>query len=191
MLSSLTRNWWVAALRGVLAIAFGIAAFAWPGVTIEILVLLFGTYALIDGVSSLVQGLQAAGSPESWFALTVSGLVGIAAGILTFVQPALTALSLVYVIAAWTLLTGGLQIVTAVRMRHVISGEWLLGLGGALSIIFGVALMRAPLAGALALVLLFGFYAIASGVSQLVFALKLRGLGQHLPRHQTATSTAN
>jgi uncharacterized membrane protein HdeD (DUF308 family) len=189
MISSLTRNWWIAALRGTVAILVGVAAFAWPGITLEVLVSLFGAYAFIDGTSTLVQGVLG-GSHQSRFALVVSGLLGIATGVLTFSQPALTALSLVYVVAAWAVLTGGLQIVTAVRMRDIISDEWLLGIGGALSILFGLALLRAPLAGALTLVFVFGFYAISGGITQIALGLKLRGLGERLPHRRTAGSTA-
>jgi uncharacterized membrane protein HdeD (DUF308 family) len=98
--------------------------------------------------------------------------------------------SVVYVIATWAVATGGLQILTAIRMRDVISDEWLMGISGALSIVFGIALMRAPLAGAITLVLLFGFYAISGGVAQLAFGLKLRGLGERLPHRHAAPSTA-
>jgi uncharacterized membrane protein HdeD (DUF308 family) len=189
MLSSLTRNWWVAVLRGTMAILFGIAAFVLPGSTLELLVALFGAYAFLDGISQCVQGVRAMGSRESWFAPLTSGLLGIATGVLTFWQPALTAVSLVYVVAAWAIVTGTLQIVTAIRARDVISDEWLMGLGGAFSIVFGALLLSAPLAGAVTLVLLFGFYAIAGGLSQIALGLKVRRLDQHLPRLRPAPST--
>jgi uncharacterized membrane protein HdeD (DUF308 family) len=182
MLASLTRHWYVAALRGVLAILFGVAAFVSPAATLEVLVLLFGAYALVDGVSTLVLGLMAAGEKERWVAPVLSGLVGIATGVVTFVQPRTTALAIVYLIAAWAIVTGGLQIAAAVRLRKVITGEWLVALSGVLSIVFGGLLIAAPASGALTLVLLFGFYAIGAGISQVAFGFRLRGLGERFPR---------
>ncbi len=117
MLSSITRNWWLVALRGTLAVIFGAAAFVWPGLTFEVLVLLFGAYAFIDGVIVLSFGLMAAGEGQRWWPLVLGGVVGIATGVLTFVQPAAMALALVYVIGAWAVVTGILEIVAAVCVR--------------------------------------------------------------------------
>src|SRR5438105_9646678 len=110
MLSAITRNWWLAALRGGLAVIFGVAAFVLPGLTLEVLVLLFGAYAFIDGVLVLSFGLMAAGEHERWWPLVLGGIVGIATGVLTFVQPGAMALALVYVIGAWAVVTGNLEI---------------------------------------------------------------------------------
>ena len=191
MLSSLSRTWWIAALRGMFAILVGIAAFVWPGATLEVLVLLFGAYALVDGSTTLVLGLQAIGTRQRALPSIIGGLIGIVTGALTFAMPGLAALSLVYVVAAWAVITGVLQIMTAIRLREVISGEWRLGLGGALSVLFGLLLMTGPLAGALTLVILFGIYAIAAGISQVAFGLHIRGLSQRLPRPHSAASTAH
>src|SRR5258708_2163653 len=166
MLSSLSRNWWLAALRGTLAVIFGVAAFVWPGLTFEVLVLLFGAYAFVDGVVVLGFGLMAAGDGERWWPLVLGGVVGIATGVLTYARPAARALALVYVIGAWAIVTGILEIAAAIRLRKVITSEWLMGFSGALSIVFGVIVLAQPGAGALALVFLFGFYAILAGVAQ-------------------------
>jgi uncharacterized membrane protein HdeD (DUF308 family) len=192
MLSSLTRNWWIAVLRGVIAIGFGAAAFIWPGVTLEILIVLFGAYAFLDGITTLLLGVFGMGAHERWWAAVLSGVVGVLVGVATFVQPATTALALIYVIAAWALVTGVLQVLAAIRLRELISGEWLLGLGGALSVLFGILLVTAPAAGVLTLVFLFGYYAISAGIAQIGFGLRLRGLAHHLPLlHRTpATSTS-
>jgi len=191
MLSSLTRNWWLAALRGTLAVIFGVAAFVWPGLTFEVLVLLFGAYAFVDGVVVLGFGLLAAGDGERWWPLVLGGVVGIATGVLTFAQPAAMALALVYVIGAWAIVTGILEVAAAIRLRKVITSEWLMGFSGALSIVFGVIVLAQPGAGALALVFLFGFYAILAGISQISLGFRLRGLGESLrPQTQSATSAS-
>jgi uncharacterized membrane protein HdeD (DUF308 family) len=191
MLSAITRNWWLAALRGSLAVIFGVAAFVWPGLTFEVLVLLFGAYAFVDGVVVLSFGLMAAGEHERWWPLVVGGIVGIAIGVLTFIRPGAVALALVYVIGAWAVVTGILEIVAAIRLRNVITSEWLMGLGGVLSIIFGVLVLAQPGAGAVTLVFLFGFYAILAGISQISLGFRLRGLGESLPpQTQSATSAS-
>jgi uncharacterized membrane protein HdeD (DUF308 family) len=188
MLSSLTRNWWVAVLRGLIAVVFGTAAFVWPGLTLEVLIVLFGAYALVDGTSTLIMGVLGAGSNERWWVAVFSGLLGVLAGAVTFLQPAVTMLALVYIIAAWALVTGGVQMVMAIRLRELIQDEWLLGLGGALSVVFGILLATAPAAGVLSLVLLFGYYTISTGLAQVGFGLRLRGLAQHLPRPHAAAA---
>ena len=179
MLSAITRNWWLAALRGSLAVIFGVAAFVWPGLTLEVLVLLFGAYAFVDGVVVLGFGLMAAGDGLRWWPLVLGGILGIAIGVLTFMQPAATALALVYVIGAWAMVTGLLEVVAAIRLRDVITTEWLLGFSGVLSVIFGVLVLAQPGAGALAVVFLFGFYAVLAGVSQIALGVRLRGLGDN------------
>jgi uncharacterized membrane protein HdeD (DUF308 family) len=191
MLSSLTSNWWMLAARGTLAVIFGVIAFAWPSLTFEALVLLFGAYALVDGITVLAFGLMAAGDGERWWPLVLSGIVGIAAGVFTFARPGAVGLALVYVVGAWAIVTGILQIVAAIRLRDVVSGEWLMGLSGALSIIFGVLVLAEPSDGALALVYLFGIYAILFGISQIVLGFRIRGIGQDVSKAmpQTVSTT--
>ena len=189
MLSSLTRNWWLAALRGALAVVFGAAAFVWPGLTLEVLVLLFGAFAFVDGAVVLSFGLVAAGDHQRWWPLVLGGVVGMATGVLTFIFPGAMALALVYVIGAWAIITGIFEIAAAIRLRNVITSEWLMGFSGVLSIIFGVLVIAQPGAGALTLVYLFGFYAILAGISQISLGFRLRGLGETLaPQTQHATS---
>jgi len=191
MLSAITRNWWLAALRGSLAVIFGVAAFVWPGLTLEVLVLLFGAYAFVDGVVVLGFGLMAAGDGLRWWPLVLGGIVGIATGVFTFLQPGAIALALVYVIGAWAVVTGILEIVAAIRLRNVITNEWLMGFSGVLSIVFGVLVLARPNVGALTLVYLFGFYAILAGISQISLGFRLRGLGESLPAQtQSATSAS-
>lgn len=173
----LVHDWRVLLLRGLFAVLFGVAALVWPGLTLAVLVLLFGAYALADGLLAAVAALGAPAGYERRWVLLLEGAAGVIVGTLTFLWPAMTALALLYFIAAWAVVTGALQVVAAVRLRELISHEWLLVLGGALSVLFGVALMAVPVAGALAVVWLIGVYAVASGMLLVALALRLRGPG--------------
>jgi len=135
--AALAKNWWVLALRGVLAIVFGVLAALMPGITLFALVLLFGSYAIIDGGFAIVAAIRRRGTAGPWWALLLEGLIGIAAGVVTFVFPGLSALALVYVIGAWAIFTGVLEILAAFVLRRQIQGEWWLAATGVLSIIFG------------------------------------------------------
>jgi uncharacterized membrane protein HdeD (DUF308 family) len=170
----LARNWWAIALRGVAAVVFGVLALLLPGTTLAALVLLFGAYAIVEGVFSLIAAVRGRTDEPRWL-LALQAIVSIAAGLVTFLWPGLTALVLLYVIAAWALVIGVLQIVAAVRLHSRIRGEGWLVLSGILSVIFGVLMMWAPGAGALALVLWIGSYAIVFGALLIVLAFRLRG----------------
>ncbi len=124
MAQVLIRNWWALALRGVFGILFGLAAFLFPGITLGALILLFAIYAVLDGVFAIVAAIRAAEHHERWRALLLEGIAGIAAGVLAFVWPALTAVVLLYLIAGWSIITGALEIAAAVRLRRTIQGEW-------------------------------------------------------------------
>ena len=119
---TLTRNWWVALIRGIAGVLFGIATFIAPGVSLAVLVLLFGAYALVDGVLAVVTAVRRRDVSDRWWMLLLEGVVGIAAGVVTLVWPGITALALLYVIAAWALLTGALEIAAAIRLRKIIVG---------------------------------------------------------------------
>ncbi len=176
MLSMLSRYWWAVALRGLFAIIFGVLALIWPGLTLLTLVILFGAYALVDGIFSVINGIQAYGERKRWWLLVLEGLLGIAVGIVTFVWPDITALTLLYVIAAWAIITGVLEIVQAIQLRKVIRGELLWIIGGALSVIFGFLLILFPGAGALSVIWLIGLYSILFGVLLIVLGFRLRGM---------------
>src|SRR5512133_1279445 len=162
MFKEVTRYWWFVALRGLAAVLFGVAAFAWPGLTLALLVLLFGAYAVVDGVFALVYAFGSGRRFRGW--LVVEGLAGFVLGIIALVWPGITALTLLYLIAGWAVVTGVLEIVAAIGLRKVIRNEWMLGLSGLASVIFGVVLAIQPGSGALALIWLIGAYAIVFGV---------------------------
>jgi uncharacterized membrane protein HdeD (DUF308 family) len=173
MIHELARNWGWIALRGVLAILFGIIAVASPGSAFAALVILFGAYAFVDGIFALVALLRGAGKDRFWV-LVLEAIVGIGIGVLTVARPAATALALLYYVGIWAILTGILEVVAAIRLRKEITGEFWLGLAGVLSIAFGVLLFATPEAAALALTLWIGAYAIVFGVMLLLLAFRLR-----------------
>lgn len=176
MWTLLSRNWWVFLLRGVLAVIFGILALIWPDVTLLTLIILFGAYALVDGIFAIIAGIAAYGTAERWWAEVIEGVLGMAIGLLTLFWPGATALVVLYFIAAWAVVTGILEIAAAIQMRRYISGEWLLILSGAVSVIFGLLLFLFPGAGALGLITVIGAFAILFGILLIVLAFRLRNL---------------
>jgi uncharacterized membrane protein HdeD (DUF308 family) len=182
---ALARNWWALALRGLFGVLFGIAAFAWPGLTLGALVLLYGAYAFADGVFALAAALAGRTEIRPWWALLLEGVAGIGVGVLTIFWPGITALALLYLIAAWAVVTGVFEIAAAIRLRKEIPGEWLLALSGVVSVLFGLALVINPGAGALAMVWLIGAYAILFGVLLIALGFRLRSFVRRV------SSTAN
>lgn len=170
----LARNWWSLVIRGIVAILVGVITFVWPGITLGALILLFGAYALLDGIFAIIGAWKAARAHERWGALVFEGIAGIGASAVTVVLPGITALVLVYVIAAWAVVTGSLEIMAAMRLRKYISGEWLLILSGVASILFGILAIVIPLVGALAIALGFGIYAIVFGALLVSLGFRLR-----------------
>jgi uncharacterized membrane protein HdeD (DUF308 family) len=171
----MSRNWWILALRGVLAIIFGILAFIWPTITIGALAILFGAYVLVDGVFSVAAGISSRSETDRWWVALLEGLAGIIVGVLALIWPSVTALVLIYFIAAWALFTGIMEIVGAIRLRQQITNEWALALSGVLSIILGIAMFFAPGISAVALVWVVGAYAILFGALMIYLAFQVRG----------------
>lgn len=176
---TLESNWWAIVLRGVFAILFGVLTFAVPGFTLFALIVLFGAYAIVDGVLNIIASVRGMRAHERWGALLLEGLVGIAAGLITFAWPGLTTLALTFLIAGWALVTGVLEIVAAVRLRKLIHGEWALALSGVVSIALGLLLAYRPVTGTLALVYWIGAYAIVFGVLLVVLGVRLHSSGTH------------
>jgi uncharacterized membrane protein HdeD (DUF308 family) len=181
VLAHLARNWWVFVLRGVVAILFGVLAFTRPGITLEVLVLLFAFWALFDGVLALIGSIGAAEAHEPWWPLVLIGLLGVAAGLVTLRWPGITALALLFVIAYWSIFRGILEIAAAVRMRNLIQGEWWFILAGIASIAFGVLLIMNLGSGLLAVIWLVGIDAVIFGISLLMLGFRLKNLAGEVP----------
>jgi len=175
MFSTLAKNWWAFALRGVLGILFGLIAFVLPGVTMLSLVIVFAAYAIMDGVFAIIAAVRAAEHHQRWTLFLLEGVIGILAGVLAFVWPALTVVVFVTLVAFWALLTGGLMLAAAFRL-HADHGRWWFALGGVVSIIYGALLLVAPMLGALVLTWWIGAYAIVFGITMLIAAFRLRSI---------------
>jgi len=187
---TLVHNWWVVLLRGIAGILFGILTFVSPAISLGALVLLFGAYSFADGVLAIISAIRNRAESERWWIVLIQGLAGVGAGLVTLLWPGITALALLAVVAAWALVIGGLEIAAAIRLRKVITGEWLLVLSGIASIILGVLLALFPGPGALALVIWIGAYAIVSGVLLVALALRLRSWGREHTGRQMAHGMA-
>lgn len=174
MSAQLAANWWLIALRGVLAILFGVLTFVLPGVALATFIILFSAYMLVDGVFAIIAGVRAAQRHERWGLLIVEGAVDIVVGLVAFAWPVSAVFAFVMLIAAWAILSGGLMIGAAFRL-HLSHGRWILAVAGLVSVLFGIALAVAPGAGALALTLWVGAYAIVFGIALVVLAFRLRG----------------
>jgi uncharacterized membrane protein HdeD (DUF308 family) len=173
-MTSLTRNWWLVVLRGVLAILFGLTAIFWPGLTFLVLILMFGIYAMADGVFAMLTGVVSSKYSPRWWVFLLEGVISFAAGLIAIVRPGLAAFALIAVIAAWAILTGILEIAAAIRLRREITNEWMLAFAGFVSIVLGVLLFFQPAAGGLVITLMIGAYALIFGIVLVILGLRLR-----------------
>jgi uncharacterized membrane protein HdeD (DUF308 family) len=179
MAAYMSRNWWMLVVRGLAAIIFGLLAFVWPGITIAVLVLFFGAYVLWDGIFALIGGIKAEGN-RRW-PLVLEGILGIVAGAATFIWPGAATLVLILIMAGWALGTGIFEIISAIRLREEIEGEWLLLISGILSVLLGIGLAIRPAAGALVVTWMIGAYAIVFGILFLILGFRLRTWGKQQP----------
>ncbi len=175
LLAAVARDWWAVLLRGLAAIAFGAVCFVWPAISLLALVLVWGAYALVDGVGAIVWGAR-----SRWWSMALVGAVSVAAGLVAFFWPGITALALLYLIAAWAIVRGVAEIVAAIALRKQITNEWMLAVGGILSIVFGALVAAFPGAGALSVVWVIGLFSIAFGVVAVALSLRLRSLQREL-----------
>jgi uncharacterized membrane protein HdeD (DUF308 family) len=182
MSAALAQNWWLIALRGVLAIIIGLIAFAAPVATMLSLLLLFSAYMFVDGVFAIVAAVRAARRRERWALLVLEGIVSIAIAAIAVLWPGITIVAYVLLVAAWAIVTGALMLGAAFRL-NLDHGRWWLVLGGIASLVYGALLIIAPLIGALVLTWWFGAYALVFGVFMLVLAFRLRAR-----REQRATN---
>lgn len=173
MVHALAKNWWLILLRGICAVIFGLLTFAWPGVTLAILVLFYGGFAFADGVLALIAAITGGNKTPRWW-LAMVGLLGIAVGIVTLMMPGMTALVLLYFIAFWAITIGSMQIAGAIRLRKEIDNEWMLIASGIISVLFGLILIVSPGAGALGLLFVIGVYAVIHGIVLITLAMRLR-----------------
>jgi uncharacterized membrane protein HdeD (DUF308 family) len=180
MLDTLKRGWWLLVLRGACAILFGVLAFAYPGSAGQALVILFGAYALVNGISTIGLSARTPKGIPGKGTLLLLGLLGVAAGLVTFFYPGITAISLLSVIAFWAIVTGILEIWVAIALRKELSNEWMLILAGILSVVFGVLVVAMPSAGALSIIWLIGSYAILFGIMMLAVAFKVRSVASEV-----------
>ena len=182
MIQEVARYWWVLLIRGLLAIGFGFAALVWPEITVWALVIVFGVYVLVDGVLDIGMaiggssgGVRLSGGRRFW--LLLMGLLGIAAGLVSFFWPSITAVALLWVIAIWAIVSGFFELLTAWQLRAELTNEWMWVLAGLLSIALGILLLLQPKTGAVALIIWIGIMAIAWGVALTVVSFQIRGIG--------------
>jgi uncharacterized membrane protein HdeD (DUF308 family) len=172
--TELTSNWWALALRGAVSILLGLVAFTMPGLTVVALVTIFGVYALIQGVLAIMAALRGIREHDRWGWMLLEGIVCIFAGLVAFFVPAAGAVALVWLVAAWAVLIGALEIGAAVRLRKIIEGEWLLMLVGVLAIALGFFIASRPGAGVLLIATWLGVYAMITGIALMVLAFRIR-----------------
>jgi uncharacterized membrane protein HdeD (DUF308 family) len=174
MLPTVSANWWALAVRGVAAVLFGLAALIWPGLTLAVLIIVYGAYAVVDGVFAIVAGLRASSGTHRWL-LLAEGALGILTGLIAVFWPGVTAVVLLYIIAFWAIFGGLLRIVGAVLLRREIDNEWTMALSGVLWVLLGIVLFVLPGAGLLSLAWVIGIFALGAGITLIVLALRVRG----------------
>jgi uncharacterized membrane protein HdeD (DUF308 family) len=186
VVQAIAKNWWLFVLRGIAAILFGILTLVWPGITITALVILFGAYALVDGIGSLWSSARHRGDRNYRMFSILEGIAAVVLGILTLIWPGITALALLLLIGAWAVVTGIAEIAAAIRLRKMIRGEWFLALTGVLSIAAGIIIFVRPGAGALGIAIVIGIYALLFGAVLVALGLRLRRLASGGPPDTSA-----
>jgi len=176
MLRLLSRNWWYFVLRGLIAVIFGVLALVYPLATVATLVILFGVFALVDGIFNVIASIASAGSKEHWWAQLLAGVASLVFGALTLLWPGITVFVLLYFIAGWAVVRGILEIAAAIRLRKIIQGELVLILSGIIAIVLGLFLFARPGAGAIGMAWLIGVYAIVFGLLTIILGVRLRAL---------------
>ena len=176
MLKGLADSWWSFAMRGTFALLFGIGALSYPGLTVLVLIIFFGVYALVDGLTGLIMGI----GEKKWYVYLLLGVISVLAGLFALVRPGATALALLWLIGIWAVVKGITEIVAAIQIRKEVEGEWAIALSGVVSVLFGVFVLARPGDGALAVVWLIAIYAFMHGILELVTGFKLRRLKKEM-----------
>lgn len=174
MIHELAKHWWLFVLRGVLAVLFAVMAFVSPTITLSILVVFLGVYFLVDGLFTLTHGFRIRKTDTHWWVLVLEGLLGIVAGIVCLTMPGITVVFMVTLIALWSVVTGVLEIILAIRLRKEIQNEWILIIAGVFSVIFGILLFMQPLAGVLVISWWLGIYALFFGIFMITVGARLK-----------------
>ena len=175
----MARNWWAVLIRGLISIIFGVMVLVWPGLALTSLIWVLAAYIFVDGIYAIISAFSHRDHYRHWWLTLIEGLIGVVAGVLAFLYPGITELTLLYVIAFWAIFTGIMEIIAAWRLRQEIKGELLLGLSGLASLIFGVLVLLQPAAGVLAILTIIGVYSIVFGILLVMLAFRLRS--HHLP----------
>ena len=175
---SMTSNWWALALRGGVSILLGLVALTLPAVTVTALVYVFGVYAFVEGVLAVMAAIRGIREHDRWGWMLIEGIVCIVAAVAAFMMPGVGALAIVYLVAAWAIMTGALEIAAGIRLRKIIEGEWMLILVGVLAIVFGFYVASRPAAGVVLLATWIGVWAILSGIVTLMLAFRIRNWAQ-------------
>jgi uncharacterized membrane protein HdeD (DUF308 family) len=181
----LAESWWAVGLRGILGILFGLICLLTPGLAVEVFVILFAAYMLVDGVFAIAAGIKAARNGERWGLLILEGIVDLAAGLVAVLWPAITLVALIWLIAIWAVVTGALMLAGAFSL-NLDHGRWWLALGGIASVILGILLVIEPLIGAVVLTLWIGAYAIVFGIFLLILAFQLHSKQEERARKAPA-----
>jgi uncharacterized membrane protein HdeD (DUF308 family) len=187
MLGVLSRKWWVLLLRGLVAIVLGVIAMMMPGIPLATIALLFAAFSLADGVACIVLGVRGEADGTVWWTMILLGVLAAAAGIAAFVMPGLTLLILLGIVAGSAIVRGIFEIVAAIRLRAHIEDEWVMGLSGAMSLLFGVLLIARPGAGLVAIAIIIGAYMVALGGLAVALSLRLRRLQHRIGASGAAT----
>lgn len=187
----LDGNLWMMGLRGAVSILFGIAVLVWPKAALLAILTLFGIFAIVGGILSIIAAVRGRCFDRYWWLLLIEGILGVAIGCIAFFRPVTTGISLVLLLAIWAIGTGLFQVITAVRLRKVIANEWLLVAAGIASILCGLLFAFWPVAGAVAVVWLIGAYAISFGILLIALTFKLRSWHRDQERLASESDSPN
>lgn len=186
MLQALAKSWWIVLIRGVVAVLLGLMLWFRPESSLAVLVLFFGAWMLVDGVFTVVASIVGRKEQEDWGWMLVSGIMSVILGVLTLRAPGITAIVLVLYVAVWAMMLGISQIALGWRIRKETRDEWMLYLGGAVSLLFGISVLWNPGAGALSIVWMIALFALLFGISLIVLSLRLKGLAGRLSARTAA-----